>query len=158
MQDEDTVSTPVVEADPRLTLVKQADTGGPVDVGDSIGYTITVTNAGNVRLSDVLVVDDLIDLVCATELPVTLEPQGQVECTGVYVVQASDIGRPLVNTASASGVAPDQQVVTDSGQAVTSTLPPIPVPVLGRIWFLLLALLILVMGLRTWIPRGATER
>jgi uncharacterized repeat protein (TIGR01451 family) len=50
------VSTPITQS-PSLTIVKTADTAGPVAVNDVIIYTYTVTNSGNVTIGGVTVND-----------------------------------------------------------------------------------------------------
>jgi trimeric autotransporter adhesin len=42
---------------PALTIVKAANTAGPVNVGDVITYTYTVTNTGNATISNVTIAD-----------------------------------------------------------------------------------------------------
>src|SRR5690625_3796946 len=94
--DEDDVTVPT-EQNPALAVEKVADTEGPVDVGDSIGYAITATNTGNVSLADVQVQDEMLpDLVCDPETPVELAPGAAVECTGTYEVTEDDVGEDAV--------------------------------------------------------------
>jgi large repetitive protein len=42
---------------PALTILKQANTAGPVNNGDNIGYNFLVTNSGNVTLTNITVTD-----------------------------------------------------------------------------------------------------
>ncbi len=51
------VHTVSLTIDPQLTIVKTADTTGPVGVGDLITYTYDVTNSGNVTITDISVND-----------------------------------------------------------------------------------------------------
>lgn len=53
--DDDTVTTPV--RNPALTIDKVASGDGPFRIGETITYTITVTNAGNLALDTVVVTD-----------------------------------------------------------------------------------------------------
>jgi uncharacterized repeat protein (TIGR01451 family)/fimbrial isopeptide formation D2 family protein len=147
VSDEDDVAVPVVEAAPAIALIKEANTAGPVFTDDLIEYTITVSNVGNVTLTDVEVVDDLIDLVCSPELPAELIPGATIVCTGTYQVQAGDLGGEIVNIATTTGQGPDDTVVDDGDSAVVSTRPPIPVPTGGLVGWILLTLLILLAGL-----------
>ncbi|MFJ9317740.1 hypothetical protein ACIRN4_26355 [Pimelobacter simplex] len=113
-----------VSADPRpaLEVVKQASPATVAAVGDVITYTFTVTNTGNVTLSDVAV-DDRQDapagdldgpITCADT---TLAPGAETECTATYTVTQADLDHGSVNdTATASGTPPG------SGDPVTS--PP----------------------------------
>jgi uncharacterized repeat protein (TIGR01451 family) len=50
------VTTTIIRS-PRITIVKTADTIGPVPVGTIITYTYKVTNSGNVTMSAVSVSD-----------------------------------------------------------------------------------------------------
>jgi len=47
----------VVDAAPSLSVVKTADTAGPVNAGDIITYTFVVTNTGNVTITNARVDD-----------------------------------------------------------------------------------------------------
>ena len=104
--DEDTVTT-TVPSGPAITLVKESgavvdgDGNGP-DVGDTIDYTFTVLNAGNVTLTDVSVTDPLVGAVdCPAD---TLAPGADMVCTATYTLTQDDIDAgEVVNTASASG-------------------------------------------------------
>ncbi|QOC23909.1 DUF11 domain-containing protein [Wenzhouxiangella sp. AB-CW3] len=147
VEDDDEVAVPVVDASPAIELIKEADTEGPVFINDVIEYTITVTNIGNVTLTDVDVTDDMIDLSCVPDLPSELAPEDSVVCTGSYEVQPGDIGPDLVNTASTTGRGPDDSVVDDGDDATVSTRPPIPVPVSGTAGMITLFLLLLLVGL-----------
>lgn len=128
VDDEDDATAPGPVAGPSLTLIKQADTDGPVSVNEEIGYTITVTNNGNVTLTDVDVMDSLIDIDCAPETPATLAPAAQIVCTGQYTVTQDDIddGAPIVNTAVASGLDPDDNLVEDEDDVTVPVADPAP--------------------------------
>ena len=62
----DTVTTPVVPAAPALTIVKSAPTNADEDgsstvsIGDTLSYTITVTNTGNLDQTNVVVSDPML--------------------------------------------------------------------------------------------------
>ncbi len=88
------------------------------DVGETISYTFTVTNEGNVSLSGITVTDPLI----ATITGPTGDADGDGELdvaetwtyTGTYVITQVDIDLGFVkNQAIAEGIAPDATVVTD---------------------------------------------
>ena len=93
------------------TLNAGAD--GIVNAGDSISYAFTVTNTGNVTLTDIVVVDPLIAL---TGNPIaSLAPGGSdsVTITGTYTLNQADIDRgSFTNTASVSGRTPTLNLVT----------------------------------------------
>jgi uncharacterized repeat protein (TIGR01451 family) len=108
-----------------LTLLKEADTEGPVDFGDTINYTLTATNANtsNVILDQVLINDPLAaPLTCTPAAPATLAPGEALVCTGSYEVMPADVEaqQPIVNTATATGEDPFDNPV-ESPEATTST-------------------------------------
>src|SRR5690606_9161261 len=88
------------------------------DVDETITYTFTVTNEGNVSLSSVIVTDPLI----ATITGPTGDTDGDGELdvteiwvyTGTYAITQNDIDLGFVkNQATAEGTAPDATVVND---------------------------------------------
>jgi len=110
--DEETV---YAQQNPSIQLRKEAETEGPVKIGDVITYTITVTNNGNLTIFDVNVVDEMIELTCNPELSADLAPDEHIVCTGTYEVTQKDVSqdRPIVNNASASGSYLDGIMVED---------------------------------------------
>ena len=98
------------------TIILPADR---TDSGDHIGYTITVTNVGNVTLSDVVVTDSAIeDLACEAE---RAAPGESVVCHGFDTIEQSDIDAGEVsNTAGATAMAPFGDTVEAT---VTITTP-----------------------------------
>ena len=123
----DTTTTPVVRA-PLIELTKtasavtDADGNGP-DAGDTVTYSFTVTNTGNVTLDPVTATDEKVGPVTCPVGP--LAPGGSVECTAEpYPLGQSDVDRgEVVNTATANGTDPAGTVVT----ANDSETVPIPV-------------------------------
>jgi large repetitive protein len=94
------------------------------DAGDTITYTITVTNTGNTTLEDVMVTDaKLADLDCdanedgnQTQASALL-PAGTLSCVGTYVLTQSDVNSGSIeNTASVSAndgaIAAEDEVAT----------------------------------------------
>src|SRR5690606_17196462 len=99
---EDSHSVPV-EIHPALTIDKTGTTG-PVTIGDTVYYTITVQNTGNVTLHDVMVTDDKLDLAQNVG---TIAVGQTIQVTGSYgPVSEADLPGPIVNTAGASGTTP----------------------------------------------------
>ncbi len=95
----DTATESVDLVEPCIDIDKEADVEFS-KVGDTINYTITVTNCGDVELINIEVTDTL-----ATASPWTipsLGPGAHWDVTFAYVVQESDPD-PLVNTATATG-------------------------------------------------------
>ena len=123
----DTVTTPVDPAAPALTIVKSAPTNADEDgsstvsIGDTLSYTITVTNTGNLDQTNVVVSDPMLvndrTTTCAS-VPVG----GTCTLTGDYVVTMADEGGDIVNTASAQS---DEVTtpVTDTCLLYTSPSP-----------------------------------
>lgn len=102
-------------ADPRLALVKSAQTDNPGElvVGQEVTYSFVVTNTGNVTLRDVRIQEgkftgsgELPTPTCPAEAAV-VAPGAQVVCTTVYVVTQADVDAgEILNDAIATGVPP----------------------------------------------------
>jgi uncharacterized repeat protein (TIGR01451 family) len=93
--DDETVT---LEQAPALSIEKTGDVG-PIPLGDSIDYTITVTNSGNVTLHNVTVTDPLLGI---SQNVGTLAPQAFQVINGTYgPVTLNDLPGPVVNTATA---------------------------------------------------------
>ena len=92
---------------PHLSLVKDS-TSTPVNVGDTIAYTFTVTNDGDLTVNGVTIADTTSGTngsPTATCNPTTLAPTEQTVCTATYTVTQADINAGFVhNTATASGL------------------------------------------------------
>lgn len=109
-----TCSLTNVPAAPQLTIVKTANTAGPVNSGNTIGYTYRVTNNGNVAMNNVTVGDvhngfgidpvpgseslfnDVAPLGNSTDAAVngtwnSLAPGDTIQFTGNYLVVQADI-------------------------------------------------------------------
>ena len=133
----DDATEDLVTAAPQITGVKTSvltdtDASGTLSAGDTLTYTVTATNAGNVTLSDVAVDSDtltqadttasanaLSSFVIATNGVTTLAPDASVSFTATYLVAQADIDAGgLSNTATAIGSPPvgvDVTDVTDDG-------------------------------------------
>ncbi|MCB0452471.1 MAG: gliding motility-associated C-terminal domain-containing protein, partial [Aequorivita sp.] len=88
------------------------------DVDETITYTFTVTNEGNVSLSNVTVADPLIATITGPTGDTDGDGQLDVEeiwvYTGTYAITQNDIDLGFVkNQATAEGTAPDSTVVND---------------------------------------------
>ena len=106
---------------PGLALTKVADVASVEAVGDPIVYTFTLTNTGNVTISDATVVDE-VDGVTLTDCgPLTLGAGETVTCTGTYAATQADLDSGSVeNSAVLSGASPSGPV--ESAPA-TSSVP-----------------------------------
>ncbi len=127
--DPDTVST-TIPSTPAIDLVKTAsavndvDTNG-ADAGDTITYSFTLTNRGNVALNPVTVSDTKVGTVTCPSG--ALAPGASVSCTQkTYTITQADVNAGKVdNTATAEGTAPNGVKVSDA-DSVTTSVPASP--------------------------------
>nr|WP_274709123.1 hypothetical protein [Nitratireductor luteus] len=108
-----------IAAAPSYDFIKEsahddADSNGRVDAGETIAYTFTVENTGNVSLTDVVVTDSRA-VLSGSPIPGPLAP-GAVDTTsvtGTYTVTQADIDAgDLDNLASATAKDPGGNDVT----------------------------------------------
>jgi gliding motility-associated-like protein/uncharacterized repeat protein (TIGR01451 family) len=95
---------------------------GLTNVGDKINYKFTVTNTGNVTLTNVTVTDLLPGLILLGN-PITLEKgvSNSTAFTAVYTITQADIDKGAVyNIATVTGTTPVKDKVTATS---TSTVP-----------------------------------
>ncbi|MBK8623008.1 MAG: DUF11 domain-containing protein [Saprospiraceae bacterium] len=121
----DTFDTALVTAiqNPSVIIEKAAFPQTYSSAGDEVEYTFTVTNSGNVTLTNVEVEDPLFGLNFG---PVTLAPNGQETFTYTYIVTqaAVDTGN-VVNIASVNGLDPNGNPVSDDdGETITAIQNP----------------------------------
>ena len=97
--------TPVEEPDLSVNkpapVLTDTDGSGDISEGDTLTYTITAVNSGVTNLTNVTVVDNLITPTGGTTPCGLLAPGDPCTLIGTYVVQASDLGTNIVNTATA---------------------------------------------------------
>ncbi|MBD3108283.1 DUF11 domain-containing protein [Bacillus sp. AGMB 02131] len=108
-EDEETV---IVNPTYAFTIEKTADKT-EATVGDTVTYSIVVTNTGNKALTNVKVTDDMIGLDTVID---QLEVNESKTLTGKYVLSAGDIG-DLENIATAT-VEVDGNTITHEASAV----------------------------------------
>jgi uncharacterized repeat protein (TIGR01451 family) len=112
----DSASTPLPHA-PALTVVKSVDPPLVSSAGETVHYTVVVTNTGNVTLTAVAVTENAFTgtgpppvISCPTT---TLAAGASTTCTGTYTVTQADVNTGKVsNTATASGTPPTGPRVT----------------------------------------------
>ena len=112
---------------PGLTVAKTVvgNTTG-YKIGDTVQYSIVVTNTGNVTLTNVRVVDAKIG--GDWTIP-EFAPNETQEYSAFYVVTVNDVvAENILNTVTASATAPNGPVTTDPAQA-TVTTEKIPVTI-----------------------------
>jgi len=110
-----TVTVPLTPA-PALSVLKSQTSTGPYVVGDTISYSIVVTNSGNVTLTGVTATDNSAILgTCTPAQPATLAPGANLTCAATHVVTQADINNgSYVNTATGDSneTPPDTSTVT----------------------------------------------
>jgi len=124
---DDPTETPLASS-PSLNLTKSGSINpgadGVVAAGDSIVYTIVVTNDGNVPLNNVTVTDSLgIAVNCPSGNPIpVLAVNASETCSATYVLTATDISTgSVVNTATGAGTDPTGTPVQDDSDDPTDT-------------------------------------
>ena len=125
---QDPETNPVIPFAPALSTTKilsnnaDEDGSGNVTLGDTLSYTLTVTNTGNVTLTGVTLTDSLIATLDCTPLqPAELDPTEQLVCTGEHVVQPGDVtDGQVVNTATGDS----DQTPPDLDQVITPVVSP----------------------------------
>ncbi len=104
-EDETDIETPI-EVVPGIAIVKSTDTESITQVGQEVDYTLTVTNTGNVTLTNVTVIDPLTGLDINLG---SLAPSQTESITTTYTVAEEDVASTsLLNTATVSGTTPGE--------------------------------------------------
>ncbi|MGJ9494791.1 DUF7507 domain-containing protein [Actinotignum sp. GS-2025a] len=118
-----TVTTPLPAAG-ALAVTKTATPPATISAGEQVQYSITVSNTGNVTLSDVTVTDPLLGGTVGAVS--TLAPGARQQVSGSYTLTQADIDRGGVdNIATATGIDPSGTAVSAQGTA-TVQLPEAP--------------------------------
>ncbi|MDB4175592.1 hypothetical protein N9766_04460, partial [Flavobacteriaceae bacterium] len=115
LQDDPTVTDLCQDASIALVKTSSYDNGGCTsEVGDVIAYSFSVTNTGNVTLTNVLVTDPLVNMIGG---PIASLAPGAIDTTtytASYTITQQDIDAGLfINQATVTGTAPDTTIVTD---------------------------------------------
>ena len=108
---------------PALSLTKAVETPGPIPAvaGTIVRYLFTVTNTGGTAVDSIAIQDPRIGEVSCAQT--SLAPGASTTCTGSYAVTAADAAAgTVVNTATATGAAPDGSGVTSDPASATVTL------------------------------------
>ncbi|MCB4797708.1 DUF7507 domain-containing protein [Neotamlana laminarinivorans] len=117
--DPDDITTTIIEQDPAMELEKTAifndeNGDGIPQEGETITYNFTVTNTGNVIISNISITDPLITVNGG---PITLMPEEINNSTfyGVYNITQADIDAgSITNTATATGLDTTGNNVSDT--------------------------------------------
>ncbi|MBQ6342201.1 MAG: DUF11 domain-containing protein [Anaerolineaceae bacterium] len=111
---------------PSLNVVKTADPESGVEAGDTVTYTVVVTNNGNVTVSDISMKDTLYEALSNKEA-FTLQPAGSKEFTYTYTATQADVDAGKIdNTVTAAGKDPRNDDVTASDDAEVTTFAAAP--------------------------------
>ena len=90
----DTPSEPEIivpeEDKPSVEVVKVADKKEDVKAGETVNYTITVKNTGNVTLKDVAVSDTITTSAGDTNLPIYSDNEYKNEVTSIATIQVGE--------------------------------------------------------------------
>ncbi|MCJ7570663.1 MAG: hypothetical protein MUO82_02135, partial [Candidatus Thermoplasmatota archaeon] len=95
---------------PNIQVEKTASTH-LVHIGDTITYTFIVTNNGDLILTNVNAVDNMLGPI--TLGTTTLNPGQSTQGTATYTVTSSDLPGPIVNIVVASGTDPSGDPITN---------------------------------------------
>jgi len=92
-----------------------------VDTGDTIDYTFTVTNTGNIALFDVVIADNKV-LVLGNAINLAVGETDNTTFTASYSITREDLIRGEVeNTATVSGITANGAIVSDTSDDPTDT-------------------------------------
>jgi von Willebrand factor type A domain len=109
---------------PGIQLDKSASPPAFGAAGETLNYTYTVTNVGNVSLRDVALDDSRLGPVTCPET--SLAPAQAMTCTGQYVTTQADVDKGDVeNAAVVTGLSPNRDRVTG---ADTTAVPALHSP------------------------------
>ena len=113
----------VIDGTLDMTVVAPGTEANP---GDRIAYSFTVTNTGNVALTEVKVTAPKVTVVGGPLASLAPGASDSTTFAGTYTLTQADITAGQVdNTATASGAPPGATAVTDTGSK-TVTIPQIP--------------------------------
>jgi gliding motility-associated-like protein/uncharacterized repeat protein (TIGR01451 family) len=106
------VAVVLAEQNPELSISKTSQQSSFSFAGEQISYTITITNSGNVTISDLLVEDPLTGLLQEIE---SLAPEQSLSFNETYIVSQENLDSgELLNQALVSGFDPNNSPVSGS--------------------------------------------
>ncbi|KUK94172.1 MAG: Conserved repeat domain protein [Methanothrix harundinacea] len=103
IEDEDTVTVPLYLLVPEISLIKTPDKN-VVAVGEVVTYSFVVENVGTTTVTDLSLFDDLLNETVDLDRTV-LDPGDVAVGTADYTVRPEDLPGPVVNNATATGIA-----------------------------------------------------
>nr|WP_277628516.1 hypothetical protein [Arsenicicoccus dermatophilus] len=115
-----------ISLDKVASVIKDTNSSGRADVGDTIDYTFTVTNTGTVTLGQVTLTDARLGYAGAVCTSTTLAPGASTTCLAkTYPLTQADVNAGVVdNTATAYGTATINGARTPTVSDATSTTVP----------------------------------
>ncbi|TFV91762.1 DUF11 domain-containing protein, partial [Algoriphagus kandeliae] len=119
VEDEDSESV-IAEQNASIEIVKTADREDIQGIGEEVVYTLTVTNTGNVTLTDVTVTDPLTGLDVALG---TLSPGETKSVETTYTVAAGDLENGITNVAVVTATTPDDEQIGDEDSITIGVSP-----------------------------------
>ena len=134
MNDNDDPTVTSFVQQPSIAVIKIEDTSGlssPPQVGETITYSFSIRNTGNVRLTNVTLTDPLPRLVLSGAPIPLLEPGAEdlTTYTATYELDQADLNVGQVeNQASVAGTDPDMVVTNDLSGDTYADDNPIVVP------------------------------
>ena len=134
MYSDEASATVPANQNPELEIIKAAGETSFTSIGETIHYTLVVTNTGNVTITGVIVNDPNTIVTCPGS-PYILAPGDGVTCTAIHVVTIDDIAAGIIrNIAFVSGYGPNsinitrpsnEVIVPLNNLAPTITCPPV---------------------------------
>jgi uncharacterized repeat protein (TIGR01451 family) len=125
--------TTLLTQNPNITLVTTASAASGNNVGDTITYTFTVENTGNLPLTNVIIDDILLAVANVTIPAVGNLAVGEIKAVNAtYVLtKANFIAGMVDNTATAEGDTPTAQTITS--QPSNTSTPLVQTPALSLV-------------------------
>ena len=120
-----------------LQLTKTADPS-PAAPHETITYTYTIINNGNVTTDNLSLQDDKLGEISLADT--TLAPGESASATATYEVTVSDLPGPIVNTATVTGTDP-------YGALVSATTEPVSVSLYINKWLMFKAEILKLSGI-----------
>lgn len=118
--EDDDSATVTASTNSSLSLVKTASPSSFSKVGEEIKFMFTVTNEGNVPLTNVVVTDQMISL---TNNVGNLQPGQENEFSGSYFITQEDLDNGgFTNSATVTGRDPSNNEVTDDASVDVTTV------------------------------------
>lgn len=105
---------------PNIDLVKtgtyiDTNNNGQIDAGDQIEYVFTITNIGNVPLTNILVFDAKLPNLPSSPIALDPEESDNTGFTALYTLTSADLNAGYVsNTATVNAKDPNNQEVSDT--------------------------------------------